>query len=91
MVLTGANASGKSVYARQLGIICFLAMVGSNVPAKRAAVPLLDAILCLDAQSSIAKGVSLRSSQCAQLQKVVDVATKDSLVIVDELGTGLGH
>ena len=47
MVMTGVNASGKTIFAKQLGLICYLAHVGFLVPARLASIPLLDGIYCL--------------------------------------------
>jgi DNA mismatch repair protein MSH5 len=55
MLLTGANASGKSIYARQLGLILYLAHVGMLVPARLAYLPLLDCLLCMEVNASASR------------------------------------
>lgn len=53
MIITGPNASGKTVYMKQLGIIVYLAHVGAFVPASLAEIPLVDSILCVGRSESI--------------------------------------
>ena len=59
IVMTGPNACGKSVYLKQIGIIAFLAHLGSWVPASAASVPVLDAIYTrIQTTDSIVLGLS---------------------------------
>ena len=59
IVMTGPNACGKSVYLKQIGIIAFLAHLGSWVPASAASIPVLDAIYTrIQTTDSIALGLS---------------------------------
>ena len=58
-VMTGPNACGKSVYLKQIGIITFLAHLGSWVPASAATIPLIDGIYSrIQTTDSIALGLS---------------------------------
>ena len=56
MIITGPNASGKTIYMKQLGIIIYLAHLGFFVPANLAEIPLIDCILFVGKASSIYKG-----------------------------------
>ncbi|KAJ3316158.1 MutS protein msh5, partial [Blyttiomyces sp. JEL0837] len=78
VLLTGPNASGKSVYLKQIGLIVFLAHVGSFVPAQEAIIGLTDRILTrvLTLETEIKMSLAIRN------------ATKRSLVLIDEFGKG---
>eukprot|EP01016_Furgasonia_blochmanni_P035331 TRINITY_DN3901_c0_g1_i3.p1 TRINITY_DN3901_c0_g1~~TRINITY_DN3901_c0_g1_i3.p1 ORF type:complete len:392 (-),score=63.03 TRINITY_DN3901_c0_g1_i3:157-1272(-) len=86
-VLTGANFSGKSVYLKQVGLVAFLAHIGSFVPAKLCKIGLFDSILTLihatDSMSATEIGYA---QELQELSKIMAVATNRSLVLIDELG-----
>lgn len=93
-VVTGPNCSGKSVYAKQVGVITFLAHVGSFVPAQSARVGLADRIFTrLSSHEAAAPGAGLpqQSSFMVDLTQVASMlrlATERSLCILDEFGKG---
>ena len=89
LILTGPNNSGKSVYMRQVGLIVFLAHIGSYVPATRAIIGVTDRILtriatretALDDESAFMVDVK-------QAAFTMNFATRRSLVLADEFGKG---
>ena len=87
--ITGPNFSGKSVLIKQVGIIVFLAHIGSFVPAKSAIVGLTDRIFT---RISSRETVSIHQSSffldCAQMANMVKNATAKSLLLIDEFGKG---
>jgi DNA mismatch repair protein MutS len=89
MVLTGPNMAGKSTYLRQVALLCLLAQVGSFVPAKAAELPLLDRIFTrIGAGDDLARGQSTFLVEMNETALILNHATKDSLVILDEIGRG---
>jgi DNA mismatch repair protein MSH5 len=87
-VITGPNSSGKSVYLKQIGLIVFLAHIGSFVPADRAVIPLTDAIFTLF-HGGDAHAQPFTSSFTAEIRRVAELlakATSRSLVLADEFG-----
>lgn len=88
-VITGPNASGKSVYMKQTCLIVHLALVGSFVPASFASIPLVDKILTrLKAPKTVNNDISSFMSDLKQISSAVDNATDQSLVVIDEFGKG---
>ncbi|XP_030852614.1 mutS protein homolog 5-like [Strongylocentrotus purpuratus] len=86
-VITGPNASGKSIYLKQVGLIAFMALIGSFVPAEKASIGMLDGIYTrVHTQESVSVGLSTFMIDLNQLSAAVRDATKNSLVIVDEFG-----
>ncbi|MCX6947135.1 MAG: DNA mismatch repair protein MutS [Verrucomicrobia bacterium] len=89
MVLTGPNMAGKSTYLRQAALLCLLAQVGSFVPAQAAELPLLDRIFTrIGAGDDLARGQSTFLVEMNETALILNHATKDSLVILDEIGRG---
>ncbi len=89
MVMTGPNACGKSVYLKQIGIITFLAHLGSWVPASYAKIPLVDAIYTrIQTIDSISLGLSAFAVDLNQMSLALNNACNKSLVLVDEFGKG---
>ena len=89
LMMTGPNYSGKSVYLKQIAIIVYMAHIGSFVPADRAVIGLTDKILTRIATRETAS--KMQSAFLTDLQQVVlaaTLATRRSLVIVDEFGKG---
>jgi len=88
-LLTGPNSSGKSVYLKQVGLIVFLAHLGSWVPAMEAQVPLTDRLLTrIQTVESISLGMSAFQCDLAQISAALRNSTGCSLLLVDEFGKG---
>ncbi|XP_051043292.1 mutS protein homolog 5 isoform X2 [Phodopus roborovskii] len=88
-VITGPNSSGKSIYLKQVGLITFMALVGSFVPAEEAEIGVIDAIFTrIHSCESISLGLSSFMIDLNQVAKAVNNATEQSLVLIDEFGKG---
>ncbi|HZK75746.1 MAG TPA: DNA mismatch repair protein MutS [Candidatus Kapabacteria bacterium] len=88
-IITGPNMSGKSVYLRQTGILAYLAHTGSFVPAERASFPILDRIFTrVGASDNVASGESTFLVEMNEAANILSNATKNSLLLFDELGRG---
>ncbi len=89
IILTGPNASGKSCFIRQIGLIQILAQIGSFVPAKNAEIKISDRIFtrigAVDDQSS---GQSTFMVEMSETASILNQATSSSLVLLDEIGRG---
>ncbi len=89
IILTGPNASGKSCYLRQIGLIQLLAQVGSWVPAKKATLSLADKIFTrVGAVDDLAAGQSTFMVEMSETAYILNHATNRSLVLLDEIGRG---
>ena len=88
-ILTGPNMSGKSSYLRQVGLIVFLAHVGSFVPASQARIPRTDRIFTrVGAQDNIMAGESTFLVEMQESANILHNATTRSLILLDEVGRG---
>ncbi|KAK0845768.1 hypothetical protein LTS02_015182 [Friedmanniomyces endolithicus] len=88
-LLTGPNYSGKSVYLKQVAIIVYMAHVGSFVPADAAKIGLTDKILTRIATRESVSGIqSAFMIDLQQISVALSLATRRSLVIIDEFGKG---
>ena len=88
-ILTGPNMGGKSTYMRQLALVVILAQMGSYVPAKKADLPLIDALFTrMGASDDILSGQSTFMVEMIEANTALQNATKDSLVLFDEIGRG---
>jgi DNA mismatch repair protein MutS len=88
-VLTGPNASGKSCYLRQTGLLQLMAQVGSWVPARAARLSLADRIFTrVGAVDDLATGQSTFMVEMAETANILHHASAHSLVLLDEIGRG---
>jgi DNA mismatch repair protein MutS len=89
IVLTGPNASGKSCYLRQVGLIQLMAQVGSFVPARSATLGVCDRIFTrVGAVDDLATGQSTFMVEMNETANILNHATPKSLVLLDEIGRG---
>jgi DNA mismatch repair protein MSH5 len=89
VLLTGPNYSGKSVYLKQIGIIIFLAHVGSFVPANSATIGLTDQILCrVSSRETVSRIQSAFMMELQQISFALSQVTCRSLLLIDEFGKG---
>lgn len=88
-VLTGPNASGKSVYLKQVALIVYMAHIGSFVPAESAVIGCVDRIFTrIRTMDSVSVGLSTFMIDVNQMSEALRDATERSLVVVDEFGKG---
>lgn len=89
VILTGPNASGKSCYLRQVGLIQLMAQTGSFIPAKTATLSICDRIFTrVGAVDDLATGQSTFMVEMNETANILNHATAKSLVLLDEIGRG---
>ncbi len=89
MIISGANAGGKTVVLKTAGLLSLLALSGLPVPAREARVPLYASVLAdIGDHQSLAANLSTFTSHVSNISRMIEICESPALVLLDEVGTG---
>lgn len=89
IVITGPNTGGKTVSIKTVGLFCLMAQCGLHVPCREADLCMNDQVLCdIGDGQNITENLSTFSAHITNVMRILDTAGPESLVIIDELGSG---
>jgi len=89
MVISGANAGGKTVVLKTTGLLALMALSGISVPARSARFPFYASVLAdIGDHQSLAANLSTFTSHAANIARMIDLCEAPALVLLDEVGTG---
>lgn len=89
MVISGANAGGKTVVLKTAGLLSLMALSGLPVPAREARVPFFRSVLAdIGDHQSLAANLSTFTSHVANISRMIQICAAPALVLLDEVGTG---
>ncbi|HKG13416.1 MAG TPA: endonuclease MutS2 [Pyrinomonadaceae bacterium] len=89
MVISGANAGGKTVVLKTAGLLSLMALSGLHVPAREARVPAYASVLAdVGDRQSLAANLSTFTSHVSNIRRMVELCASPALVLLDEVGTG---
>lgn len=89
MVISGANAGGKTVVLKTAGLLSLIGLSGASVPAREARIPFYASVLAdIGDHQSLAANLSTFTSHVANISRMIDLCEAPALVLLDEVGTG---
>ncbi|HEV7743585.1 MAG TPA: Smr/MutS family protein [Pyrinomonadaceae bacterium] len=89
MVISGANAGGKTVVLKTAGLLSLMALSGLPVPAREARIPFYASVLAdIGDHQSLAANLSTFTSHVANISRMIEICQAPALVLLDEVGTG---